>query len=163
MQPILKRIDHAVRHVAAMGDAIDETATLLTVPPIDYSPSDLLGDLWSNPGGVLQVGGSADPDEYPAVEPRGRFPAAPGPPRGRVAIIGCSAGGYIARMYLSRRAYAGASYQGSELVHSLVTLGTPHFAGQGIPFENVRWVNREAPPDQVRMLAVGSTGTPGTH
>lgn len=45
------------------------------------------------------------------------------------------------------------------LVHSLVTLGTPHLAGNGLPFENVRWINREPLPGGVRVLARSARAT----
>ena len=159
VRPVLERIDHAVRHVSAMGERAEQVTEPLVVPPIDYSLSDLWEDFQTNPGGPLRVGGSEFADEFPTdVEPSGTFPPAP-PPQGSVAIIGCSAGGYMARIYLGSRAYGGRAFCGAELVHSLVTLGTPHMAGNGLPFENVRWVNQEPTPEGVRVLAVGATGT----
>lgn len=159
VRPVLERIDHAVRHVAAMGSAAESSTEPLVVPPISYSLADLISDFQETPGGVLSVGGSTWPDEYPTVEPRGSFPEAP-EARGSVALIGCSAGGYMGRIYLASRAYGGKQYGGQDLVHSLVTLGTPHLVGQGIPFLNVQWANKEALPESVRALAVGATGTP---
>ena len=67
----------------------------------------------------------------------------------------------MARVFLSERSYGGKAYCGSELVHSLVTLGTPHAVGQGVPFVHVAWANREPPLPGVAKLAVGATGTPG--
>ena len=87
MRPVLERIDHTVRHVCASSTA---------VPPIRYSLADLAGDFRDTPGGIFSVGGSAEVDEYPDVQPRGGFPPA-AEPRGRVAIVGHSAGGWIAR------------------------------------------------------------------
>lgn len=165
VRPILERIDHAVRWTASMDDdalkAAVKTGIPLTVPPMEYGLNDLFSDFLSNPGGVASVGGSAAPDEYPIVEPCGRFPEAP-PARGRIAVIGHSASGWMSRIYLSDRAYGGKAYAGSELVHSLVTLGTPHIVGQGVPFVSVEWANRDPPvPEGVRCLAVGGTGTLG--
>lgn len=145
-----------------MGSKAEAGNEPLSVPCIEYSMADLVSDFMSNPGGVLEVGGSALPDEYPDVAPHGRFPRPVDEAAGSVALIGCSAGGYISRIYLSERAYGGGSYDGRRLVHSLVTLGTPHAAGSGVPFENVRWINREPLAPRVRALAVGSRGTPGT-
>ena len=160
VRPVLERIHHAVRHVCAMGEAAEDCTDALHVPPVEYSLADGIADFRTNPGGPLRVGGSEFPDEFPSdVEPRGIFPAAPSEPQGSVALIGCSAGGYMARIYLSRRSYGGKAYGGKALVHSLVTLGTPHLAGNGLPFENVRWINREPLPEGVRVLAVGATGT----
>jgi len=59
-------------------------------------------------------------------------------------------------VYLSNRTYGGKVYNGQELVHSLVTLGTPHLDAPGAAFENVKWINREPLP--VRGLAIGGTG-----
>ena len=161
VRPVLDRIDSAVRHVAAMGAAAEaHTADdTLAVPAVEYSLADLVGDFRENPGGVMSVGGSTWPDDYPLVEPRGSYAPA-SEPAGSVAIIGCSAGGYMARVYLASRPYGGKAYGGQELVHTLVTLGTPHLAGQGVPFENVRWANGEPLAAHVRALAVGATGTP---
>lgn len=155
MRPMLERIDHAVRHLSAgAGDPS-------VVPDFSYNAFDCWSDFRSNPGGVFEVGGSAEPAQYPVVEPRGVFPAA-GKPLGRVALIGHSAGGWISRAYLSSRAYGGKAYCGSELVHSLVTLGSPHAESNGPAFRGVAWVNREPPPASVRCLAVAATGSPGS-
>ena len=167
VRPILERLDHTIRHVAAMDEeelqASVSLATPLVVPAYDYSVGDLLFDFMNNPGGVAEVGGSSYPDEYPMVDPRGEFPPPAKQPRGRVALIGHSAGGWIGRIYLSDRSYGGKSYEGSEFVHSLVTLGTPHRVGQGVPFISVAWANSGPPvPPGVRCLAVGGSGTPGT-
>lgn len=96
MRPILERIDHTVRHLAAAeGDPA-------AVPGFEYSWQDCLTDFVHTPGGIWEVGGSAEVQEYPIVEPRGHFPEA-GAARGRVALIGHSAGGWISRVYLSKR------------------------------------------------------------
>ena len=84
IRPVLDRIDHAVRHVAAQ----EEGSTAAShVPPIEYGLGDVWAEFWSNPGGVAAVGGSTEPDEYPTMDPRGRFPPA-SEPNGRVALIG---------------------------------------------------------------------------
>ena len=154
MRPVLERIDVAVRHLAASdGD-------ITAIPDVGYSFIDCWNDFWTNPGGVAEVGGSADPDQYPIVEPRGTFPTA-GDPKGRVAIIGHSAGGWISRVYLSKRNYGGKIYGGSELVHSVVTLGSPLGNAPGAAFAGVGWCNREALPSGVRGLAVAGKGFPG--
>lgn len=152
VRPVLERVDHAVRHIAAGSTEL---------PPIEYGLADLAVDFLRNPGGVAQVGGSFEPDAYPVVEPQGIFPPPARTSGGRIALIGHSAGGYIARIYLSNRAYGGKAYCGSRLVHSLVTLGTPHSVGLGVAFANVAWARREPTPPGVACLAVGSRGTPG--
>lgn len=154
MRPMLERIDHTVRHLAANGGDVT------SVPDFQYSPLDCWADFRQTPGGVFSVGGSVEPDEYPVVEPRGTFPPA-GAPQGRVAIIGHSAGGWISRVYLSDRSYGGKAYGGASLVHSFVTLGAPLADSAGPAFRGVAWTNREDPPADVRCLAVGATGTPG--
>ena len=154
MRPMLERIDFTVRHLAASGGDVS------SVPNFQYSPLDCWEDFRETPGGVFAVGGSAEPDEYPVVEPRGTFAPA-GVPQGRVALIGHSAGGWISRVYLSDRSYGGKAYGGSSLVHSLVTLGSPLADSAGAAFRGVAWTNLEDPPADVRCLAVGATGTPG--
>jgi len=155
VRPVLERIDHAVRHVAAQAGGGS-----IHVPPIEYGILDLWSEFWNNPGGVAAVGGTTDPSAYPIVSPRGRFPDA-GQPAGRIALIGHSAGGYIARIYCSERAYGGKAYCGCRLVHSIVTLGTPHAAGSAVPFVHVEWANQEPMIPNVDALAVGASGTPG--
>ena len=82
MRPVLERVEHAVRHVASNPENP-------SVPAVGYGLTDLWEDFWRNPGGVREVGGSAEPDEYPEYAPRGQFPPAPSP-RGRVILIGHS-------------------------------------------------------------------------
>lgn len=64
----------------------------LLIPNFSYNPIDCYSDFRSNPGGVLEVGGSAEVDNYPLWKPKGNFPIA-SEPMGRVALIGHSAGG----------------------------------------------------------------------
>eukprot|EP00804_Cyclotella_cryptica_P028128 CCRYP_011010-RA/>CCRYP_011010-RA protein AED:0.06 eAED:0.06 QI:157/1/1/1/0.6/0.5/6/2968/439 len=131
----------------------------LLIPDFDYNVFDLYQDFRYNPGGVFKVGGSAEVEEYPLWTPKGTFKEAP-EPMGKVALIGHSAGGWICRAYLSQRSYGGKSYRGSELVHSLITLGSPHGNAPGPAFKGVEWVNRER-LDGVRVLGVGGTGYKG--
>ena len=161
MRPILERLDVTVRHVAAG-----------VVPPpasIDYTFADLWTDFWTNPGGIRKVGGAATVDEYPVeIQPRGRFAPCSDPPQGKIALIGHSAGGWISRIYCSNRPYGGKIYGGGgDLVHTLVTLGTPHLHVVESPaFEGVSWVNRETNeklPPKIRQLAVGGTGFRGSE
>jgi hypothetical protein len=162
VRPILERIDFAVRHVTAANTAVSSLDPLLEkmpppLPSYSYSLPDLWYDFWNNPGGIQKVGGSDLVDEYPIVEPRGHFPMPTDAPKGKIALIGHSAGGWIARIYLSQRSYGGRIYDGSRYVHSLVTLGTPHKEAPGPAFEGIRWCNREIVPN-VQSLAVGGTG-----
>ena len=93
MRPILEKLDYTVRHVSA---ALTEGKTDITVPPYQYSLIDMWHDFWDNPGGIYEVGGSADIDKFPTdVEPRGRYPSPATEPKRKIAIIGHSAGGEI--------------------------------------------------------------------
>jgi len=131
----------------------------LLIPDFDYNLIDLYQDFRNNPGGVLKVGGSAEVEQYPLWTPKGKFKKAPGP-MGKIALIGHSAGGWICRAYLSQRNYGGKVYHGSDLVHSLITLGSPHGNAPGAAFKGVEWVNRER-LDGVRILGVGGIGYKG--
>jgi triacylglycerol esterase/lipase EstA (alpha/beta hydrolase family) len=190
MRPMLERIDFTVRHLAAVAGNLSDfnRVTLeslegskftqkdglivpkdsamiqtdnpqLLIPEFDYNLFDLYQDFRNNPGGVLKVGGSAEVEEYPLWDPKGRFKEAP-EPMGKVALIGHSAGGWICRAYLSQKSYGGKAYCGNELVHSLITLGSPHGNAPGPAFKGVEWVNRER-LDDVRILGVGGTGYRG--
>lgn len=187
---MLERIDFTVRHLAGVaGNSCDfERTTVetleksvedglqlssgdenrrirdpqLLIPNINYNPIDLYQDFRNNPGGVLEVGGSAEVDKYPLWNPKGSFLSAP-EPTGKVALIGHSAGGWICRAYLSNRSFGGKSYDGHRLVHSLITLGSPHGNAPGPAFKGVEWVNREIIDSSIgmRALAVGGTGFKG--
>lgn len=178
MRPMLERIDFTVKHLAAVAGDLDQFDTITTdndmsakelripkdpqllIPNFSYNPIDLYQDFRNNPGGVLQVGGSAEVDQYPLWNPKGTFQEAP-EPMGKVALIGHSAGGWIARAYLSKRNYGGKCYNGHELVHSLITLGSPHGNAPGAAFKGVEWVNNDVLDSGVRALAVGGTGYQG--
>ncbi|KAL7431861.1 hypothetical protein ACHAXH_002611 [Discostella pseudostelligera] len=182
MRPMLERIDFTVRHLAGvagnLGDFERTTMEALEksldnekgrmrdpqilIPNINYNVIDLYQDFRNNPGGVLEVGGSAEVDKYPLWNPKGSFLSAPAP-MGKVALIGHSAGGWICRAYLSNRNYGGKSYDGQKLVHSIITLGSPHGNAPGPAFKGVEWVNSEIidASSGVRALAVGGTGYKG--
>jgi len=149
----LERIDFTVKHLIANNGDITK------VPNFDYNLLDLYHDVRTNPGGLMKVGGSDQVDDYPIVEPRGKFLLPPSDlllPNKKIALIGHSAGGWISRAYLSKRKYGGKVYGGQEYVHSLVTLGTPNANGLGPAFSGIEWCNRE--PATIRTLAVGGTG-----
>jgi triacylglycerol esterase/lipase EstA (alpha/beta hydrolase family) len=154
-RPILERIDFTVQHLLANDGDISK------IPDFEYSVADLWTDFRSNPGGVLEVGGSSRVQDYPVYEPRGRFPL---PPKEqlkgkKVVLIGHSAGGWISRVYLSSRSYGGKAYRGADYLHSLVTLGTPHANAPGPAFDGLAWVNEE--PVNVRALSVAGRGFRG--
>lgn len=156
-RPLLERIDCTVKHlIAADGDVAQISPSLF-----EYSLKDAWEDFQTNPGGVMKVGGASDVDSYPIVNPRGKFSLPESVPSDtKVALIGHSAGGWIARAYLSDREYGGKSYNGNKFIHSLVTLGTPNLNAPGPAFEGIRWVNRESSL-LVPSLAVGGSGFDG--
>ena len=156
-RPILERIDFTVRHLCANGGDVT------SIPKFGYNVIDCWKDFEDNPGGVLEVGGSAEVDLFPKdVTPRGRFGGVSrDKAKGRIAIVGHSAGGWISRVYLSDRNYGGKAYHGSDLVHSLVTLGSPHGNAPGPAFRSVDWINQEDVPQNVRALAVAGKGFKG--
>lgn len=81
-RPILERIDFTVRHLIANdGDTTK-------IPPYEYTLVDTWRDFRDNPGGVFKVGGSSRVEDYPVVEPRGRFPLPDELPKKKVALIG---------------------------------------------------------------------------
>jgi hypothetical protein len=81
-RPILERIDFTVKHlIANHGDATK-------VPNFDYSLRDTWIDFRNNPGGIFQVGGSSKVEDYPKVEPQGKFPKPENLPNKKVALIG---------------------------------------------------------------------------
>ena len=155
VRPILARIDHACAY-ATTAEKLDVVAPFST-----YTAADLVSDFVNNPGGVLKAGGSADPDEFPYVEPRGSFGAFNGRERRRgCSIVGHSAAGWISRIYLSEERYGGHSHRGlARGVRRLVTLGSPHAASDGVAFANVAWARREPAP--VEALAVAGAGFRG--
>lgn len=160
-----KSLEDALQHNEAEKNRKKQAATTdpqLLIPNISYNPIDLYQDFRNNPGGVLEVGGSAEVEKYPLWNPKGSFPEAP-EPMGKVALIGHSAGGWICRAYLSQRNYGGKSYGGQELIHSLITLGSPHGNAPGPAFKGVEWVNSEILDSSsgLRALAVGGTGYKG--
>lgn len=185
MRPVLERIDFTVRHLAGVaGDlrdfdrvtsgvgsqrcfneallkthndgtvGIQKDDPQLLIPEYGYDLIDCCQDFCNSPGGELH--------DHPTWDPKGSFPAAP-TPMGKVALIGHSAGGWICRAYLSQRKYSGKSYGGQKLVHSLVTLGSPHLGVRGPAFNGVNWVNDEVMDSSsgVRALAVAGAGYKG--
>lgn len=181
MRPILDKIDHTVRHLAAVSGNLNDYYRVtkehglenlsssshhmkqiqhkdvqLHIPNFKYTSVDCMEDFFNNPI-----------DEKSVCYPRGSFPAA-NEPTGRVALIGHSAGGWISRLYLnlSGRRYGGKVYDGHKLVHSLVTLGSPHLEGAfSQAFKPVKWANSEiidsSRKNGVRHLAVGGKGYKG--
>lgn len=62
---------------------------------------------------------------------------------GKVTIVGHSAGGVIARLYLSPDPFLGVAYGGLEHVACLITLGSPHYSHRGTRMR--QWVEETYP------------------
>jgi pimeloyl-ACP methyl ester carboxylesterase len=79
---------------------------------------------------------------------------------GKVTLIGHSAGGLLARLYLAPDPFVGHTYGGLEHVDQLVTLGSPHSNQQRWLHGGLmsRWIERRYPGafyrDQVRYMSV---------
>ena len=154
MRPILERIDHAVNQVFTSNFSTS------VVPPT-YTLFDLLSDFMSNPGGILKVGGTDDPADFPLVQPAGDFGEKSEAAGQRIALVAHSASGWIGRLYLSSLPYQGKRFEGAGRIHSMVCLGSPHFVANNLVFKNLQYLEdgngKELPPN-VRCLCVGSKG-----
>jgi pimeloyl-ACP methyl ester carboxylesterase len=66
---------------------------------------------------------------------------------GKVTLVGHSAGGVLARLYLSPKPFLDRAYHGSEIVDQLITLGSPHLnlGGLNRGGRMSRWVERACP------------------
>jgi pimeloyl-ACP methyl ester carboxylesterase len=53
-------------------------------------------------------------------------------PTGKVTLVGHSAGGVLARLYLSPRPFYGEAFRGHQRVSQLITLGSPHHNRGGL-------------------------------
>ncbi|KAL3940000.1 MAG: hypothetical protein SGBAC_005374 [Bacillariaceae sp.] len=154
VRPILERIDFTVQHLIARLAEDEEEEHGKNFPNFQYSLLDAWTDFQDNPGGVAEVGGSSLPSEYPKdIAPRGNFPFPDLvlPPKKKIALIGHSAGGWISRIYLSDQEYGGKVYNGSNYVHSLVTLGTPHASAPGPAFAGISWINEQEESAQEQL------------
>ncbi|KAL3942463.1 MAG: hypothetical protein SGBAC_003347 [Bacillariaceae sp.] len=149
VRPILERIDFTVQHlIAQLNEEEEAYRSSKTFPSFEYSLLDAWLDFQENPGGFAEVGGSWLPLEYPKnIVPKGNFPlpdlTKPANKKKKIALIGHSAGGWISRIYLSEQEYGGKVYNGSNYVHSLVTLGTPHASAPGPAFAGISWINQQ--------------------
>jgi pimeloyl-ACP methyl ester carboxylesterase len=79
---------------------------------------------------------------------------------GKVTLIGHSAGGVLARLYLAQEPFMGRAYRGLDHVGHLVTLGSPHYNQQRWLHGGLmsRWIERRYPgacyEEQVRYTCV---------
>jgi len=91
----------------------------------------------------------------------------------QVTLVAHSAGGVLARIYLSAEPFFGTTFRGLDVVTRLITLGTPHDGGGKLIYGGVMsgWANQRYPgafyADQVtyvsvagRSVAGNPTGTP---
>lgn len=167
LRPILERIDFAVDYLRS----VPETEADIVCPSATYSASDFILDMLQNPGGVFRVGGTSDPAALPPFQPHGDFDL-PGlgagqardvPPEAqRIFLIGHSASGWVSRIYLSSRTYAGRAYDAGSKTVGVVTLGTPHISTDSPALRNVRFAAQEVAPPDVRCLAVAGLGVRGS-
>jgi len=75
---------------------------------------------------------------------------------GKVTLVGHSAGGWIARLFVGAAPYDGAVYGGAPQVERLVTLGSPHLSLEEYPFGRVEEV-REGEDEGLPARAKGSS------
>jgi pimeloyl-ACP methyl ester carboxylesterase len=82
----------------------------------------------------------------------------------KVNIIGHSAGGWLARIYLGEKTYYDRVWQGKNIVSQLVTLGTPHTSQEPWTKKNLGFVNEEYPGafyEDVRYICVAGKAVLG--
>jgi pimeloyl-ACP methyl ester carboxylesterase len=86
--------------------------------------------------------------------------AANSSPMGKVTLVGHSAGGVLARLYLSPEPLLGRAFRGVRWVEHLITIGSPHDNQSGVMFGGrmSQWVNERCPGStfapQVRYTSV---------
>ena len=75
---------------------------------------------------------------------------------GKITVVGHSAGGVMARLYLSPKPFLGHAYRGLDYVDHLITLGSPHYNQRGGRMR--RWVDEQYPgayfAPQVKYMSV---------
>lgn len=145
LRPILDRIDLAVRAMATQGNP--ELDGYVIQPPQLGTPVDFLNELRDPTLGLRpnqSLGGACQE---------------------RVALVGSSASGWMSRIYLGNGPpYDGRVYEGAQLVHSLITLGSPHVCNEGITKDNIAFVNAHFPgacESDVKYLCVAGRATQG--
>ena len=85
---------------------------------------------------------------------------------GKVTLIGHSAGGVLARLYLAPEPFVGRVFRGLDFVDHLITLGSPHYNQQRWLHGGLmsRWIERRYPGAffrQVRYTSVAGRLTRG--
>lgn len=128
LRPILDRIDYAVKRLASEIDVSEENGFEIQLTK---------EATWIDAAKEMQ---NASNGAQPVQE------VVTGDVQNRVALVGCSAAGWIARIYLgSGPSYDGRIYHGNQYVHTLVTLGSPHICNEGVTRKNVAFVNESFP------------------
>ena len=64
----------------------------------------------------------------------------------RLSVVGHSAGGWLARIWMGEETYDGQTYDGQKYVDTLLTLGTPHLSVEEYPFGRVSEKRRSEGP-----------------
>ncbi len=86
---------------------------------------------------------------------------------GRISLIGHSAGGVLARLYLGPDPFLGHAYRGLDYVSHLITLGSPHHNQGGLTRGGgmSRWIEKRYPgaflAPQVKYISVAGRLTRG--
>lgn len=81
-----------------------------------------------------------------------------------VNLIGHSAGGWIARIYMGKVPYHGRVWGGAQQVDTLITLGTPHLSQERWTRSNLDFVNHNYPGahwPQIQMVCVAGHAVKG--
>ena len=79
---------------------------------------------------------------------------------GKIILVGHSAGGVLARLYLSPRPFLGQVYHGLDHVGCLITLGSPHYSRGGLRHGGTmsRWMEKHFPgayfSPQIKYISV---------
>jgi pimeloyl-ACP methyl ester carboxylesterase len=87
---------------------------------------------------------------------------------GKVTLIGHSAGGVFARLFLSPHPFMGHAYRGLDVVSDLITLGSPHYnrGGRTRGGHTSRWIENRYPgayfTPQVNYVAVAGRAQQGS-
>ena len=147
LRPILDRIDYAARSLSNGARVCSENGYEIP-PPSKETLFDLLKELQNARNGAQTRQESSE-----VVTDN------------RVAIVASSAAGWICRIFLgSGPPYGDRVYHGSDVVHSLVTLGSPHICNEGITRQNVAFVNAHFPgafENDVRYLCIAGRAVQG--
>ncbi|CAG9467541.1 unnamed protein product [Pedinophyceae sp. YPF-701] len=137
MRPILDRLDASIdllRKAHSDGATLADTPLTLEGLP-EYSPGDFAREMRNASLGARHAGRFLADTETPRLAP-------PASDAVRVALVAHSAAGWIARILLGGGpAYWNKTYDAAARVHTLLTLGTPHYSMEGVTKRNLEFVN----------------------